>query len=250
MPDNESPARPIPESASPAPVEHLPVFAASAGQCDSADVRTESDRPVKPAVTRATTPNWTPVLTVPNVLSGIRLLSVPLFLHLVLVQHQDLLAIAVLVASGISDFLDGWLARAWGQVTRLGQLLDPLADRLYVVSTVVALVLRDIIPLWLALLLVLRDTILACMLLVLRHHGYGPPGVHYLGKAATFALMYGFPLLLLGVQPGLVGVIAAPVAWAFSIWGASLYYWAGGLYVLQGVRLVRDVRRNVRQVPA
>lgn len=179
------------------------------------------------------------VATVPNALSFLRLLGVPVFLWLVLGPHWDLAALGVIVFSGATDWLDGKLARAWGQVTRLGQLLDPLADRLYILSTVIAFVLRDIIPWWLAALLLARDLILAVGILVLRRYGYGPLPVHFLGKAATFCLMYAFPLLLLGEISGTVGMIGGLFGWAFTIWGASLYWWAGLLYLAQVAGLVR-----------
>jgi cardiolipin synthase len=187
------------------------------------------------------------VFTVPNLLSFIRLLGIPVFLYLALVpdQHQvtDLIAIAVLVASGVSDYLDGYLARKWNQVSRIGQVLDPLADALYIISTLGALWMRDIIPLWLAVVLIAREGLLFILLPVLRYHGYGLLPVHFLGKAATLVLMYSFPLLLLSDQPGATGAIAGPIAWAFTIWGACLYYWAYGLYVVQTITVVREARR-------
>ena len=182
------------------------------------------------------------VLTVPNALSMLRLAGVPLFLWLLLGPRHDGWAIVVLAVGGVTDWLDGKLARAWGQVSRVGQLLDPLADRLYIIATVVAFVLRDIIPLWLALLLLGRDVVLACTLPILRHYGHGPLPVHFLGKAATFNLLYAFPLLLLATEPGVVGTIAKPVGWAFAIWGVSLYWWAGFLYIGQVIGLARAER--------
>ena len=184
------------------------------------------------------------VLTVPNALSALRLLGVPLFVYLVLVAHADLLALLVLVVSGFSDWLDGALARAWGQVSRVGQLLDPLADRLYVFTTVVTFAIRDIIPWWLALALIVRDGVLWLALLVLRHYGYEALPVHYVGKAATFNLLYAFPLLLLGGQDGMLGTIALPIGWAFAIWGVGLYWWAAVLYAVQTGSLVRRARRE------
>ena len=183
------------------------------------------------------------VFTIPNLLSLLRLLGVPVFLYLVLVPHADVAAVAVLMLAGFSDYLDGRLARAWGQVSRLGQLLDPLADRLYIVATVVAFVLRDVIPWWLGVLLIGRDVLLALLLPVLRHHGYGPLPVHFLGKAATFNLLYAFPLLLASVHTGPVAAVARPFAWAFAVWGICLYYWSGVLYAVQAVRVIRAARR-------
>ncbi len=178
------------------------------------------------------------VLTVPNLLSMLRLLGVPVFLYLVLVREADGLAVLLLMVSGVSDYLDGRLARAWGQFTRLGQLLDPLADRLYIASTVVALTLREVIPPWVILGVFARDALLAAMLPVLRRHAYGPLPVNFLGKAATANLLYAFPLLLLGAGEGWLAAVALPVAWGFTAWGLGLYWWSGLLYVVQVRRLV------------
>jgi CDP-diacylglycerol--glycerol-3-phosphate 3-phosphatidyltransferase len=183
------------------------------------------------------------VWTVPNVLSLLRLLGVPLFLWLLLGPQADGWAIVVLAVSGITDWADGKLARLLDQGSRLGALLDPAADRLYIVSALIALALREIVPLWVVLLLVGREVVLGGMLLVLRHYGYPPLQVHYLGKAATFLLLYAFPTLLLAASSaGRVAAVAEPFAWALTIWGTALYLLAGLLYVIQVVGIVRAER--------
>ena len=182
------------------------------------------------------------VWTVPNALSALRLLGVPLFLWLLLGPQADGWAVVVLMVSGVTDWADGKLARVLGQSSRLGALLDPAADRLYIVSTLVAFVLRDVVPLWLVAVLVGRELVLGVMLLVLRRHGYPPLQVHYLGKAATFILLYAFPLLLLADGGGAWVAVVAPVAWALTVWGSALYVLAGVLYVVQVLGLVRAER--------
>ncbi|BEP15961.1 CDP-alcohol phosphatidyltransferase family protein [Acidothermaceae bacterium B102] len=177
------------------------------------------------------------IWTIPNLLSALRVAGVPVFLWLVLGPHADGWAVILLMFSGASDYFDGKLARAWNQTSRLGQLLDPAADRLYIVATVVALAIRDVIPVWLVVVLIGRDVVLACTLPVLRRHGYGPLPVHYLGKAATFNLLYAFPLILLGAGHGWGSPAARTVGWAFTVWGVGLYWWAGLLYLAQ----VRDL---------
>ena len=184
------------------------------------------------------------VLTVPNALSLLRLLGVPLFLWLVLEEH-DGWAVAVLMVSGFTDWLDGKIARSWNQMSKVGALLDPAADRLYILATLIGLTVRDVVPLWLTLVLVGRDVFLACFLPVLRRHGYGPLPVHYLGKAATFNLLAGFPLLLLGEGDSVVSQVAHAFGWAFAIWGTALYWWAGLLYVRQVRELVAADREPV-----
>jgi cardiolipin synthase len=182
------------------------------------------------------------VLTLPNVLSVVRLLGVPLFLWLLLGPHADGWAIVVLAVSGATDWLDGKLARALGQASRLGAFLDPAADRLYIVATLIAFVIRDVVPLWVVVVLLLREVVLATTLLVLRRAGWPPLQVHYLGKAATFLLLYAFPLLLLADGEGSVAAVVQPVAYALTVWGAALYLLAGVFYVVQAVQLLSGRR--------
>jgi cardiolipin synthase len=186
------------------------------------------------------------IWTIPNALSVLRLFGVPLFLWLLLGPHADGWALVVLAVSGFTDWLDGVLARKLNQTSELGALLDPLADRLYILATLVGLVLRHVIPLWLAIVLVARDVVLGLVLPFLRRAGYGPPAVHYLGKAATFCLLYAFPLLLLGTYHGVAADIARPLAWGFTIWGTALYLWSGVVYLHQSAGLLRDPARPAR----
>jgi cardiolipin synthase len=190
------------------------------------------------------------VVTVPNVLSLLRLLGVPVFLWLILGPKADGLAVLLLMVSGFTDYLDGMIARRWHQISRVGQLLDPLADRLYIVATLLGLALRGIVPWWLVALLVGRDVLLAGTLPVLRRIGRGPLEVHYLGKAATFNLLYAFPLLLLGDASGTPALVAKVLGWSFAIWGTGLYWWAGLLYLQQVRDLVSADRRTRRAVEA
>lgn len=183
-----------------------------------------------------------PWWTLPNLLSVLRLAGVPLFLWLLLGPQADLLALLMLVISGVTDWLDGKLARWLNQYSRLGELLDPAADRLYIIATLIAFVLRDVVPWWVAAALVLRDVVLTLCLPVLRWHGYEPPEVHYLGKAATFCLMYAFPLLLLVQEEFPLSEVVRPIAYAFTFWGGALYLWAGILYLGQVVAAVRQAR--------
>lgn len=185
------------------------------------------------------------VLTVPNAISVARLLGVPLFLWLLLGPRADGWAVAVLAVAGLSDWADGVLARRLNQYSRIGELLDPAADRLYILATLVGLVVRGVIPWWVAGVLVGRDLILGVALLWLRRYGYAALPVHYLGKAATFALLYAFPFLLLGSHRNVAGItgqaaaVAWPIAWAFTIWGVGLYLVAGVLYLGQVWCVVR-----------
>lgn len=181
----------------------------------------------------------TRVLTLPNVLSFLRLLGVPLFLWLLLVRENDIWAVVVLAVGGASDWFDGYLARKWNQRSRLGQILDPAADRLYILATLIGFVARDIVPLWLLIVLVTRDVLLALMLPALRSRGFVSLPVHFLGKAATFLLLYAFPLVLLGAGEEPWQLAFRVLGWALVIWGAILYWSAGVLYLRQCVDVVR-----------
>lgn len=187
------------------------------------------------------------VWTIPNVISIIRLAGVPLFLWLILGPEADGWALVVLMLSGVTDYLDGYLARKLGQTSKLGEILDPVADRLYILSTVIGFAARDIIPLWLAVILPLRDALLWVLVPFLRTRGYSSLPVHFLGKAATAALLYAFPLLLLGDGEGVVATLAKVFGWAFAIWGTALYWWAGLLYAWQVRKLLAD---HDRRAPA
>jgi cardiolipin synthase len=184
------------------------------------------------------------VWTLPNLLSMARLAGVPLFLWLVLVPEADGWALGLLMLSGITDYLDGYLARKLDQTSALGEILDPVADRLYILAVVIGLALREIIPWWVALILPLRDLLLWGLVPLLRTRGYSALPVHFLGKAATFNLLYAFPLLLLGDGTGVVASLAEVFGWAFAIWGIGLYWWAGVLYAWQVRRLLADTERH------
>ncbi|MFI2751982.1 CDP-alcohol phosphatidyltransferase family protein [Cellulomonas sp. P22] len=190
------------------------------------------------------------VLTVPNAISLARLLLVPVFAVLI-ATGEDGWAFLVLAVSGASDWLDGVLARRLGQVSKLGQMLDPAADRLFILVTLIGLAWRDVVPWWLLVAIVLRDLLLLGMLGVLARRGYGPLPVHLAGKAGTFALLYAFPLLLLAEWPAPVGTVALVLGWAFAWWGIALYWFAGVLYVVQAWHLLSADARgaDVRAVP-
>lgn len=182
------------------------------------------------------------VLTWPNALSALRLLMVPVFLWLILID-ENLLAFTVLAVSSFTDWLDGYLARKLNQMTRLGQLLDPAADRLFILASLVGLASTDKVPWWLVVVIVGRDFLLFFTFPFLAKEGYGPLPVNYSGKAGTFALLYAFPLMLLpNVLPEAWSVVIYPIAWGFAFWGIWMYWWAGAIYIRQ----VHNIRKNGR----
>ncbi len=182
------------------------------------------------------------VITWPNLLSALRLVLVPVFLWLILID-QNLWAFAILAFSSFTDWLDGFLARKLNQTSRLGQLLDPAADRLFILASLIGLAATSQVPWWLVFVIVARDVLLFFTLPFLAQVGYGPLPVNYTGKAGTFALLYAFPLLLLpAVLPEGFAVWIYPIAWAFAFWGIWLYWWTCGVYLLQ----VHNIRKSAR----
>lgn len=181
------------------------------------------------------------ILTVPNVLSTIRLLGVPVLLWLLIVQKADGWAFALLIASGFTDFLDGKLARLLDQSSKLGAILDPLVDRLYLLATLGGFLIRGILPWWLVLVLAARELILAGTLPIYRRRGLPPPEVIYLGKAATFALMSALPWILAGQMDWALAGFSRAFGWAFMVWGTAVYVWTGILYVGKAIAVARAI---------
>ena len=183
------------------------------------------------------------VVNIPNLLSFLRIALVPVFLW-VLLNEMFVWAILILMAAGITDFLDGYMARKLNQMTKLGKVLDPVADRLYIFSTLLALSVTGNIPWWLAALVIARDVLMLISLPALASLGYATLPVHFLGKASTFALLYSFPLLLMGKIFVEVQFILLPLAWAFALWGVALYWWSGFVYLWHLILLWREDRGN------
>jgi len=178
------------------------------------------------------------IATIPNALTALRGLGIPLFIFLALKQHADGAAILVLIAAGATDYFDGKLARAWNQTSRLGELMDPAIDRLYIASTLIVLYLRDALPLWMLLAIIGRDLVLGVLTLAMHRKGIPPFKVTYLGKAATFNLLYAFPLLLLALADSALGRISFVLGWSFAIWGIALYLVTGAIYFRDGWRSI------------
>jgi cardiolipin synthase len=182
------------------------------------------------------------LLNVPNALTGLRALGIPLFIYLALVLEADGWAILTLAVGGATDYFDGKLARAWGQESRFGELADPAIDRLYIIATLIVLYLREAIPLWVIAVLLARDLILAVITIALTAKSLPPLKVTYLGKAATFNLLYAFPFLLLALHPGWAGTAAYIFGWSFTWWGVGLYLFTGASYFRTGIAAIRVAR--------
>jgi cardiolipin synthase len=172
------------------------------------------------------------------------------FAYLLLVRQAYAPALAILMFSGASDWADGKIARlVANQSSRLGELLDPLVDRVYMAAVPVVLALAGVVPWWLVAVLLGRDALLAATLPVVRSRGVTALPVTYIGKAATFALMVGFPLILLGQWDSGWSRAVGAIGWAFVIWGTGMYLWSAVLYLIQ-VRLVVLQLPKVRSAAA
>jgi len=183
------------------------------------------------------------VWTVPNALSVMRLALIPVFIWLLLDVDSPGWAFVVLFVSGLSDWLDGKLARWLGQSSRLGALLDPAADRLYVIIIPICFGIQGYVPWWLIGLIIARDVLLLATAPLLASRGVTALPTLYIGKAATFALMSAFPWLLAGQIDGWVGTVFFPVGWAFLIWGVGMYLWSLVLYWIQTIEVLRRMPR-------
>lgn len=187
--------------------------------------------------------------TVPNALSLMRLALIPVFIWVLMVADSPGWALAILIVSGLSDWLDGKLARWLDQSSKIGALLDPAADRLYVIVIPVCFALKDYVPWWIIGLIVGRDVLLFATAPLLKSRGVTALPTLYIGKAATFALMSAFPWLLGGQIEGIVGTVSFPIGWAFLIWGVGMYLWSLILYWIQTVAVLREMPR-VTSAPA
>lgn len=176
------------------------------------------------------------VWTIPNLISFSRLVGVPLIPYFAIVQGNDLAAFLVFVVASVTDWLDGWLARKLNQYSDLGAALDPIADRLYIVVALFTLVYRDLLPLWLVLVVLLRDALMLFHQLEVRRSGYAPQPVHYVGKAGTLMLLYAVPFIFLGQISTPITTLGKWVGYAFFIWGVFTYWYAGYLYRKQWIQ--------------
>lgn len=182
------------------------------------------------------------VLTVPNLISFLRICSIPYLAWLITKNHM-ILALIVLAISAFSDCIDGYIARRWNQVSKLGQILDPIADRLLIIFSTVALAIAAIIPWWALVLVVLRDVIMAALVVLLAQHDYGPLPVNFVGKAGTALIMLAIVSLMIvyAVSTEAMFVLYA-AAIACGIWGIVLYWYAGLLYYRQAYVLLSGAK--------
>lgn len=186
------------------------------------------------------------MFTIPNLLSFLRGALIPVFIYLASV-NRDGLALLVLAVASVTDYLDGKVARWLKQESKLGAMLDPSIDRLYIAASLYVLWARSIFPSWLVLVLIARDTVLLIMNLLLKRRKQPLLVVNFIGKAATFNLLYAFPLLFLSQSEGALGTLGYILGWAFSAWGIALYIITGLWYFLSALKSIRFPDGLIRQ---
>ncbi len=172
------------------------------------------------------------VVTVPNALSAIRILLIPAFVLLLLEPDTRLVGFLLLGAVVSTDWVDGYVARRTGQVTELGKLLDPLADRLAMAAALVTFVAEDLLPLWAALVILVRDGVVLAAAVWLAVTGGPRIDVRPIGKYATFTLMWGLPLIAWGNAGLPADDLARVLGWVWFPVGAIEYYTAAAAYAV------------------
>ncbi len=187
------------------------------------------------------------ILTVPNVISVVRLLCVPLFLYLLFARDNRLAAAWLLAALGATDWVDGYIARRWNQVSTLGKVLDPVADRILLIVGVVAIIVDGSVPLVVAVLSLVREGLVGGAVLVLAALGARRIDVTWYGKAGTFGVMMAFPFFLLGnVDDGPGSNFGEVMGWVCAVPALVFGYIALVQYVPLAVQALRDGRQPAR----
>jgi cardiolipin synthase len=186
------------------------------------------------------------VATIPNALSLVRLASVPVFVALFVTGHEEA-GVIVYAAAAWTDFFDGYIARRTGSVTELGKILDPLADRVFIVALAIALVARDTLPLWLAAVVIARDLAVVSLFPILDRRGMVRIPVSFTGKSATASLLFGLTWLAWSRTSFPLNDIGDEVGMIFTLIGAALYWVAGGLYAREAIRRLATAGRETNR---
>jgi len=189
------------------------------------------------------------VLTIPNVISVVRLLCAPLFVWLLFGPEDRTAAFVLLAVLGATDWVDGWIARHYDQGSDLGKVLDPTADRILLLTAVVALTVDGAVPTWFGVAVLVREAVISIATLALAMAGARRIDVQWAGKAGTFALMFAFPgfLWVSNLGPGVQRDLLEIATWIVAICGLVLSYYAAAMYVPLARRALREGRH---QAPA
>ena len=185
--------------------------------------------------------NLNRIITVPNLLSFFRFCLIPVIIWSYCVKENPLLAGEILLLSGLTDLADGYIARRFHMISNLGKILDPIADRLLIFCSILALGVANIIPWWMLIVVGLRDLIMAVLILVLAQHDYGPLPVHFVGKAGTAMLLIAIVALIFAdIWSNSAADTLHLCGLATGIWGVGLYWLAGYIYMRQGIQLLKN----------
>jgi cardiolipin synthase (CMP-forming) len=190
------------------------------------------------------------IFTVPNVITMARLLCIPLFLWLLFGAHEQTAAAILLAVLGATDWIDGFVARRFGQVSTLGKVLDPTADRLLVGTAVISVLVYGAVPLWFGIATIAREVLVSAMVLLLASLGAARIDVLWVGKAGTFGLMFAYPTFLLGYGDASWQEPIRVIAWVTGITGLALAWYAAGSYIGPARRALRDGRAARRSQEA
>jgi cardiolipin synthase len=182
------------------------------------------------------------ILTAPNVITLVRLASIPVFLWLLFGLHRQTAAAVLLAALGATDWVDGYVARRYGQVSTLGKVLDPTADRVLVGTAVIAIMVYGAVPLWFGIATIAREVLVSAMVVLLAALGAARIDVLWVGKAGTFGLMFAYPTFLLGDGTAAWQEPIRVIGWVTGLIGLALAWWAAGSYVGPARRALRDGR--------
>lgn len=182
------------------------------------------------------------VLTVPNAITFVRLLLIPVFVWLLFGRENRAAAATLLAVLGATDWVDGFLARRWHQVSTVGKILDPTADRLLLATGVLSIVIDGSVPVWVAVLTIAREALVAVTALLLASAGAKRIDVTWAGKAGTFGLMFAYPLFLAGHSTLSWADTAAVLAYVFVIPGLAFSYWSAAGYVPLARRALAEGR--------
>jgi cardiolipin synthase len=182
------------------------------------------------------------IFTVPNVITLVRLLCIPLFVWLLFGAHRQTAAAILLAVLGATDWVDGFVARRYGQVSTFGKVLDPTADRILVGTAVISILIYGAVPLWFGIATIAREVLVSAMVLLLAAMGAARIDVLWVGKAGTFGLMFAYPTFLLGDGTAGWQEPIRVIAWVTGLVGLALAWWAAGSYIAPARRALRDGR--------
>jgi cardiolipin synthase (CMP-forming) len=184
------------------------------------------------------------LLTVPNAVTLVRLACIPLFVWLVFGAHRQTGAAVLLGALGATDWVDGYVARRFHQVSELGKIIDPVADRLLVAAGVVSIIVVGAVPLWFGVATLAREAVVSAATLLLASLGARRIDVLWVGKAGTFALMFSYPAFLLSHGSAEWQVPFHAFAWFSGIVGLALAWVAALSYIAPARQALVEGRRT------